>query len=109
VTRAASKLASSLGPRGAYKHVTYRLCPELVTKVTKDAVDIVNELGVQYPAIKTRVEAAKIHREDAGDGVSTLVILLSSLLTEADRLIEVGVHPVAILDGYTAAAKKCIA
>ena len=106
---AASKLASSLGPRGAYKLVTYRLGPELVTKVTKDAVDIVNELGVQYPAIKTLVEAAKIHREDAGDGVSTLVILLSSLLTEADRLIEVGVHPVAILDGYKDAAKKCLA
>src|SRR5207244_228414 len=78
-------------------------------KVTKDAVDIVNELGVQYPAIKTLVEAAKIHREDAGDGVSTLVILLSSLLTEADRLIEVGVHPVAILEGYKDAAKKCLA
>ena len=106
---AASKLASSLGPRGAYKLVTYRLGPELVTNVTKDAVDIVNELGVQYPAIKTIVEAAKIHREDAGDGVSTLVILLSSLLTEADRLIEVGVHPVAILDGYKDAAKKCLA
>jgi len=108
-TLAASKLASSLGPRGAYKLVTYRLGPELVTRVTKDPVDIVNELGVQYPAIKTLVEAAKIHREDAGDGVSTLIVLLSSLLTEADRLIEVGVHPVAILDGYKDAAKKCLA
>jgi archaeal chaperonin len=106
---AASKIASSLGPRGAYKLVTYHLGPELVTKVTKDPVEIVNELGVQYPAIKTLVEAAKIHREDAGDGVSTLIVLLASLLTEADRLIEIGVHPVAILDGYKEAAKMCLA
>jgi chaperonin GroEL (HSP60 family) len=105
---AASKLATSLGPTGAYKLVIYHLGPELVTKVTKDAVEIVNELGVQYPAIKTLVEAAKIHREEAGDGVSTLLVLISALLIEADRLIEMGVHPVAILDGYKDSVKKCL-
>jgi len=106
---AASKLASSLGPTGAYKLVTYHLGPELVTKITKDAVEVVNELGVQYPAIQALVEAAKIHREEAGDGVSTLLVLISALLTEADRLIEMGVHPVAILEGYKDSAEKCLA
>src|SRR5436309_225449 len=104
----ASKLGSCLGPTGAYKLVTYHKGPELVTKVTKDAVDIVDELGVQHPAIKTLVEAAKIHREEAGDGVSTLLVLISALLAEADRLIEIGVHPVAILDGYKDSVKKCL-
>src|SRR5205807_2670625 len=66
---AASKVASCLGPTGAYKLVTYHLGPKLVTKVTKDAADIVDELGVQYPAVKTLAEAAKIHRDEAGDGV----------------------------------------
>src|SRR5712691_2198119 len=106
---AASKVASCLGPTGAYKLVTYHKGPELVTKVTKDAVDIVDELGVQYPAVKTLAEAAKIHREEAGDGVSTLLVLISALLTEADRLIEMGVHPVAILEGYKDSAEKCLA
>src|SRR5713101_5197240 len=45
----ASKIASCLGPTGAYKLVTYHQGPKLVTKVTKDAVDIVDELGVHYP------------------------------------------------------------
>src|SRR5579864_4985529 len=106
---AASKVASCLGPTGAYKLVTYHRGPELVTKVTKDAVDIVDELGVQYPAIKTLAEAAKIHRDEAGDGVSTLLILLSALLEEAEKLIEIGIHPVAIIEGYKEAAKKSIA
>src|SRR6266851_8571552 len=75
----ASKIASCLGPTGAYKLVTYHQGPKLVTKVTKDAVDIVDELGVQYPAIKTLAEAAKIHRVEAGDGVSTLLVLVSPL------------------------------
>src|SRR5438094_7881697 len=105
---AASKVASCLGPMGAYKLVTYHRGAELVTKVTKDAVDIVDELGVQYPAIKTIAEAAKIHRQEAGDGVSTLLVIVAALLEEAQRLIEVGVHPVAILDGYKEAAKKSI-
>ncbi len=105
---AASKVASCLGPTGAYKLVTYHKGPALVAKVTKDAVDIVGELGVQYPAIKTLAEAAKIHRDEAGDGVSTLLVLVSALLTEAQKLTEMGVHPVAILDGYRDAAKKSI-
>lgn len=93
---------------GAYKLVTYHLGPELVTKITKDPVEIVNELAVQYPAIQTLVEAAKIHREEAGDGVSTLLVLISTLLTEADRLMEMGVHPMAILEGYKDSVKRCL-
>ena len=104
----ASKIASCLGPTGAYKLVTYHRGPQLVTKVTKDAVDIVDELGVQYPAVKTLAEAAKIHRDEVGDGVSTLLVLVSALLNEAQKLSEMGVHPVAILDGYREAAKKSI-
>src|SRR3989442_14982572 len=104
----ASKIASCLGPSGSYKLVTYHQGPKLVTKVTKDAVDIVDELGVQYPAIKTLAEAAKIHRQDAGDGVSTLLVLVSALLEEAGKLIEMGIHPVATLDGYLEAANKSI-
>lgn len=106
---AASKVASCIGPAGAYKLVTYHRGPELVTKVTKDAVDIVDELGIQYPAVKTLAEAAKIHREHAGDGVSTLLVLLSSLLQEAQKLIELGIHPVVIVDGYKEAANRAMA
>jgi archaeal chaperonin len=106
---AASKIASCLGPMGAYKLVAYHTGPLLVTKVTKDAIDIVEELGIQHPAIKTLAEAAKIHRQDTGEGVSSLLVLLSSLLEQADRLIEIGVHPVAIIDGYKESAKKAVA
>src|SRR5260370_16299169 len=84
----ASKIASCLGPTGAYKLVTYHQGPKLVTKVTKDAVDIVDELGIQYPAIKTLAEAAKIHREEAGDGACTLLVLVSALLNAANKLPE---------------------
>ncbi len=106
---AALKIGSCLGPMGAYKLVTYHRGPEMVMKVTKDAVDIVDELGVEYPAIKTLAEAAKIQRQLVGDGVSTLLVLVSALLTEADNLMEMGFHQNTILDGYLKATEKSIA
>jgi len=106
---AAFKIGSCLGPKGAYKLVTYHRGPEMVMKVTKDPIDVVEELGIEYPAIMTLAEAAKIQRDHTGDGISTLLVLVSALLTEADKLIEVGFHANTILDGYLKATEKSIA
>jgi archaeal chaperonin len=103
---AAFKIGSSLGPKGAYKLVTYHRGPEMVMKVTKDVLDVVDELGIEYPAIMTLAEAAKIQRQHTGDGISTLLVLVSALLTEADKLKEMGFHPNAILDGYLKATDR---
>ena len=62
----------------------------MVMKVTKDPVDVVDELGIEHPAIMTLAEAAKIQRDHTGDGISTLLVLVSALLTEADKLIDDG-------------------
>ena len=106
---AAFKIGSSLGPKGAYKLVTYNRGPEMVMKITKDPVDVVDEMGIEYPAIMTLAEAAKIQRQHTGDGISTLLVLVSALLNEADKLIEVGFHANTILDGYLKATEKSIA
>jgi chaperonin GroEL (HSP60 family) len=105
---AAFKIGSSLGPKGAYKLVTYYRGPEMVVKVTKDPLDVVDELGTEYPAIMTLAEAAKIQRQHTGDGIATLLVLVSALLTEADKLIEMGFHPNTILDGYLRATEQSI-
>jgi archaeal chaperonin len=102
----AFKIGSSLGPKGAYKLVTYYRGPEMVMRVTKDPLDVVDELGVEYPAIMTLAEAAKIQRQHIGDGISALLVLVSALLTEADKLIEMGFHPNTILDGYLKATER---
>src|SRR5256886_14919031 len=106
---AAFRIGSSLGPKGAYKLVTYHRGPEMVMKVTKDPVDVVDELGIEYPAIMTLAEAAKIQRQHTGDGISALLVLVSALLTEADKLIEIGFHPNTIIDGYLKATEKSVA
>lgn len=105
----AGKVESALGPRGAYKMVTFNRGPEKVIKVTKDGVEILKELQIQYPAVKTISEAAKLQREDVGDGVSTLVVILAKLLKESESLMDKKIHPNVILKGYRSAAKECLA
>jgi chaperonin GroEL (HSP60 family) len=70
---------------------------------------MLKELEVQYPAVKTLAEAAKLQREEVGDGVTTMVLLISGLLGEAERLMDKKVHPNVILRGYRAAAKEALA
>ena len=107
-TMSAAKTETSFGPRGAYKMVAYNRGPEKVVKVTKDAVEVLNELEVQYPAVKTIAEAARLQREQAGDGVSAFVILLAGLLKEARAMMDHGLHPTVILRGYHDAAREAL-
>lgn len=58
--------------------------------------------------IKALALAAKIHRDEVGDGVSTFLVLISTLLNEAEKLIEMRIHPVTILEGYKEAFDKSI-
>ena len=105
-TIAASKVESILGPNGSYKMIYYARGPERVIKVTKDAVEVLGELEIQYPAVKTLAESARVHRRDIGDGVTTFVIVLASLLKQAETLVDKKTHPNVIVRGYLEAAKE---
>jgi len=105
---AADRVRSSLGPNGAYKMVTYNRGPERIVKVTKGAVPVLEELAIQHPALAVLAQAAKMQREEIGDGVTSFVILASALLKKADELMSKRVHPNVILDGYLEAAKTAL-
>lgn len=105
---AADKIRSTLGPKGAYKMVAYNRGPEQVVKVTKDATAVLDELAVQYPPAVVVAEAAKMQRDEAGDGVATFVVLLSALLRKADMLFEMKIHPNTVLHGYYLAHKRAL-
>jgi len=105
---AADKIRSTLGPQGAYKLVSYNRGPEQVVKITKDAIAILDELAIQYPPAVIIAEAAKMQREEAGDGVASFVILLSALLKKADVLLYNKIHANTIIHGYRLAADKAL-
>ncbi len=107
-TLAADCIRSSFGPNGSYKMVTYHRGPENIVKVTKDSVPILEELAVKYPTLVVLSEAAKLQRQEYGDGVKTFIILSAELLRKADALVAFGVHPATIVDGYEKATQKAL-
>ena len=105
---AADKIRSNLGPKGAYKLITYNRGTEKVIKITKDAIAILSELAIQYPPAIIVSEAAKLQREEAGDGVTGFVIFLSALLRKADKLLSTKIHANTIIHGYHLATEKSL-
>jgi chaperonin GroEL (HSP60 family) len=105
---AADKIRSTLGPKGAYKLISYNRGPEQVVKVTKDPIAILDELAMLYPPATIIAEAAKMHREEAGDGVASFVVFLSALLKKADELLNMKIHPNTIVHGYYLAHRQAL-
>src|SRR3989441_7853211 len=102
------KLRSSLGPAGGYKMITYSRGPQQVVKVTKDAVEITEELGIDSPSAKILAEAAKVQRLQIGDGVCSCILLTCELIDRALELAALGVHPGLVLSGYDEALQKAL-
>lgn len=105
---AAGKVSGTLGPKGGYVMLSYNRGPEKVVKVTKDSVEILEELGIEYPGIKIISEAVKMQRTEVGDGASSFVLLLTGLLQGAEQLLAKGVHPNIVISGYNEAAKESL-
>jgi chaperonin GroEL (HSP60 family) len=88
---------STLGPFGATKLVVDE---HGNVTVTDSGTIVLENLEVDNPAVKTFRRAATLFERRYGDGATTLVTLLGGLLEEADRLVEMGLHPTDIERGY---------
>ena len=108
VKTVSEKLRSSLGPAGGYKMIAYSRGPEEVVKITRDAVEITEELGIDSPSAKILAEAAKVQRRQVGDGVCSCILLTCELIVGALELAARGVHPGLILSGYDRALQEAL-
>ncbi len=99
----AETVASSLGPRGMDKMLVSGIGDVVITN---DGATIMKELDVQHPAAKMLVEVAKTQDNEVGDGTTTAVILAGQLLSKAEKLLDLDVHPTVIVDGYKKAADR---
>ena len=96
----AELVKSSLGPRGMDKMLVDPLGD---VTITNDGATILKDIDVQHPAAKMMVEVSKSIDNEVGDGTSSSVVVAGSLLEKTEELIDKGVHPTLIVDGY----KKC--
>ncbi len=98
----ADLLRPTYGPRGLDK-MMYKT--DGTTAVTNDGAKIVAELMVKHPAAKMFVAMAESQENTCGDGVTGTLLLSAELLLEAGRLLQKGLHPLTVVEGYNKANK----
>ena len=96
---------TSIGPRGMDKMLVDSLGD---VTITNDGATMLKEIDVQHPAAKMLVEVSKATDNEVGDGTTSAVILAGALLEKAEELIDKGVHPTVIVEGYNKAARKAV-
>jgi T-complex protein 1 subunit theta len=96
---------TSLGPNGMNKLVINHLERLFVTS---DAATIVEELEVAHPAARMVCRAAKTQVEEVGDGSNLVISFAGELLSQAEGLLRLGVHPTDIVEGYKRATIKTL-
>ena len=101
----ASMLKSVLGPRGMDKMLVDSMGG---VTITNDGATILKEMDVQHPAAKMMVEIAKAVDNEVGDGTTSSAIIAGSLMENAEKLVNRGIHPTVIVDGYRKAMRQAI-
>ena len=99
----ANTVRSTLGPKGLDKMLTD--AGGRVT-ITNDGATILRNVNWVSPIAKKIVEVARTQEEQCYDGTTTAIILTAELLKKAELLLESGVHPTTIVEGYRAATMK---
>ncbi|KAH7827200.1 chaperonin containing TCP1, group II (cytosolic) [Monocercomonoides exilis] len=94
---------TSLGPRGMDKMITGT---SKETTITNDGATIMSELQVLHPCAKMFVEMSKAQDVEAGDGTTTVVVMAGSLLQQAHRLVQKGIHPNVISRAFGIAVNQ---
>src|SRR3989441_6492776 len=101
----AELVKSSLGPRGMDKMLVDSMGD---VTITNDGATMLKDLDIQHPAAKMVIEIAKTIDSEVGDGTTSSVVIAGALLEKAEELIEKGVHPTVIIDGYRKAAHEAL-
>ena len=99
----ADAVKTTLGPKGMDKMLVDAM-GEIV--VTNDGVTILDKMEIEHPAAKMMVEIAKTQDSEVGDGTTTVVMIAGKLLENAEKLLDMKIHPTVISKGYNMAAEK---
>jgi len=94
---------STLGPRGMDKMIQDQRGKVLITN---DGATILAKLEVIHPTARMLVEISKAQDIEAGDGTTSVVVMAGALLKACQELLNKGIHPAAISDGFNVALTK---
>jgi len=98
-------LKSTLGPKGLDKILQSASNTENI-QVTNDGATILKAIALDNAAAKVLVNISKVQDDEVGDGTTSVCVLASELLREAEKLVNMKIHPQTIIEGYRLAAKE---
>lgn len=101
----ATILKTSLGPRGLDKIL---ISPDGDITVTNDGATILSQMEVDHQIAKLLVQLSRSQDDEIGDGTTGVVVLAGALLEQAESLLDRGIHPIRISDGFERACKVAI-
>ena len=101
----ATLLRTSLGPRGMDKIL---VSPDNDVTVTNDGATIMDKMQIEHQMAKLLVELSKSQDDEIGDGTTGVVVLAGALLEQAQTLLDKGLHPLRVCDGFERACEIAV-
>jgi T-complex protein 1 subunit epsilon len=65
-------------------------------------------MDIEHQIAKLLVQLSRSQDDEIGDGTTGVVVIAGSLLEKAESLLDKGIHPIRIADGYEMAARIAI-
>ena len=88
---------TTYGPQGMKKMIVNSRGKQYVTS---DAAKIITELEFTHPAANMVINAAKQQQSEIGDFTNLVIMFAGELMTQAELLLRMGLHPTIIVEGY---------
>merc|ERR1712100_633413 len=101
----ANVLRTSLGPKGMDKML---VSPDGNVTITNDGATILQQMEIQNQIAKIMVQLSHSQDNEVGDGTTGVVVLAGAMLENAEKLLDRGVHPIRIADGYEMACEIAV-
>mmetsp|Transcript_12911 Transcript_12911/g.25541 ORF Transcript_12911/g.25541 Transcript_12911/m.25541 type:complete len:523 (+) Transcript_12911:48-1616(+) len=98
-------LRSSFGPMGMDK-IIKKSDNKII--ITNDGATILNTLEFKNEITSIIGELSRSQDEEIGDGTTGIVLIAANLLDQTEKLMEKGIHPTRIIEGFEHAADFCL-
>jgi T-complex protein 1 subunit epsilon len=74
--------------------------PDGDVAISNDGATILAKMQVEHEIAKLIVELSASQDDEIGDGTTGVVVLAGALLQQAEHLLDKGLHPVRVAEGF---------
>lgn len=76
--------------------------------ITNDGATILQKMEVEHQVAKLLVDLSRSQDNEIGDGTTGVTVLAGALLEQAEKLLDRGLHPVRIAEGFELASEVAL-